>query len=120
MEKKNLGELGEDIALRHLLSKEYQLLSKNWRFKHKEIDLVMKDKENLVIVEVKTRKTNLHESQDEMIPRKKQQFLIAAADAFIMKHDINEETRFDVIIIHFDRNKPVINHIKDAFHPSLL
>ena len=120
MEKKKLGEIGEDIALRHLLSKGFQLITKNWRFKHKEIDIIMKDGDFLVIVEVKTRKTNQHEAPDEMIPRKKQRFLIAAAEAYIMEYDIEAESRFDVVIIHFEYDKPVINHIPNAFEPSLL
>ena len=120
MEKKKFGDMGEEMALNHLLSKEFQLITKNWRFKKKEIDIIMKDGNKLVIVEVKTRNTSHHESPDEMIPRKKQRFLIHAAEAYIMEYDMMEEVRFDVVIIHFENSKPVINHIKDAFHPSML
>ena len=50
-----LGKLGEELAVQFLVDKGYEILEKNWRNKHKEIDIVAKDGSELVIVEVKTR-----------------------------------------------------------------
>ncbi len=51
----NNGIRGEEIAIRYLESISYKILEKNWRFRHKEIDLIAMDKKQLVIVEVKFR-----------------------------------------------------------------
>ena len=54
-EHNELGKLGEELATQFLTEKGYEILEKNWRNKHKEIDIVAKDGNELVIVEVKTR-----------------------------------------------------------------
>lgn len=120
MEKKQFGDEGENIALRHLQSKGYKLLEQNWYYKKKEIDIIMEDGDELVVVEVKTRNTDYFESPNEMVKRRKQRYLIEAADAYITKKNIDKETRFDVVIVILKDGKAKINHIQDAFHPSLL
>ncbi len=120
MEKKKFGDEGENVALRHLQEKGYKLLDRNWYYKKKEIDIIMEDKDKLVIVEVKTRNTEYFESPNEMVKRRKQRYLIEAADAYVMKKDIDKETRFDVVIVIMKDGKAEINHIQDAFQPSLL
>lgn len=120
MDKQELGIIGEGIAQRHLISKGYTLIDKNWRYRNKEIDLIMKDGDEIVIVEVKTRAREDFESPRDLIKKKKQRFLIEAADAYLFKNSHDGETRFDVVIIYFENNKPIINHIEEAFQPNLL
>ena len=50
-----LGKKGEEIAAQYLSEKGYEILERNWRNRHKEIDIIAKDGNELVIVEVKTR-----------------------------------------------------------------
>ena len=59
-----LGKLGEELATQFLTEKGYEILEKNWRNKHKEIDIVAKDGNELVIVEVKTRQNDDHGNTD--------------------------------------------------------
>lgn len=53
--KDELGRRGERLAERHLLARGYRLIERNWRCRHGEIDLVVRDGDALVFVEVKTR-----------------------------------------------------------------
>ena len=112
-----LGKLGEDIAAQFLVDKGYEILERNWRNKHKEIDIIAKDGETLVIVEVKTRQSDDHGEPDLAVTRQKQTCLIYAANAYIFKNMLDVNTRFDIISIVFNQGKPIIDHIEDAFLP---
>ena len=116
-----LGRKGEQIALDFLQEKSYQLLERNWRFSHAEIDLILKDGEVLVFVEVKTRSYDFYGKPEESITPKKER-LIADAAAVYMEHIGHEwEIRFDIvsILLNEQKNKLVIEHFEDAFFPSL-
>ncbi len=112
-----LGKLGEDIAVQYLVDKGYEILERNWRNKHKEIDIIAKDGETLVVVEVKTRQSDDHGEPDLAVTRQKQTRLIYAANAYIFNNGLDVSTRFDVISIFFNNGSPVIDHIEDAFLP---
>ena len=113
----DLGKMGEDLAVQYLTDKGYEILERNWRNIHKEIDIIAKDGETLVIVEVKTRQTDEYGEPDIAVTRKKQRMLIAAANAYITRKGLDMETRFDIISIVFKDSEPVIDHIVDAFLP---
>ena len=112
-----LGKLGEELAAQFLTDKGYEILERNWRNKHKEIDIVAKDGNELVIVEVKTRQSDEHGNPDIAVTYQKQTRLIYAANAYIFSHNLDINTRFDIISIVFDDGKPIIEHIEDAFLP---
>ena len=112
-----LGKHGEELAVQYLTEKGYEILERNWRNKHKEIDLVAKDGETLVIVEVKTRQSDDHGEPDLAVTRQKQTRLIYAANAYIFKYNLDINTRFDIISIVIKDGNPVIEHIEDAFLP---
>ena len=112
-----LGNQGEEIAVQYLTDKGYEILERNWRNIHKEIDIIAKDGKVLVIVEVKTRQTDEYGNPDFAVTRRKQRMLIAAANAYISKNNIDVETRFDIISIFFRDGEPIIEHIEDAFLP---
>jgi len=117
-----LGELGENIAAEYLLGKGYKILERNWRFGHKEIDIIARDtgKNELVIVEVKTRKGKDMLLPGDLITMSKQRFLINAADAYIRWHANRTDTRFDVILIYFQNNGEYkLQHIPEAFYPTM-
>ena len=77
------------------------------------------DEDFLVIVEVKTRSTDFFGLPEEAVTNKKQKYLIRAADAYINIQDLHWEVRYDIIAIILEGNKQIINHIKDAFYPTL-
>ncbi|MGM0530982.1 MAG: YraN family protein [Bacteroidota bacterium] len=118
--KKTLGKIGEEIAVKFLRNKGLRILNINWVYLHKEIDIIAEDDDFLIMVEVKTRNISFVESPEEMIPMRKQKALIDAAEAYIMIHDIEKETRFDVIIVVFENKNPTIEHIEDAFQPGII
>jgi putative endonuclease len=117
-EKKNLGEIGEDVAARYLLRKGYKIKHRNWRFVHKEVDIIAEKDNQLVIVEVKARTDGGLASPEEMVGRKKQKFLVEATEAYIRKYEIDLETRFDVIFVFFSKEKPSVEHVEGAFYPT--
>ena len=112
-----LGKKGEEIAAQYLSEKGYEILERNWRNRHKEIDIIAKDGNELVIVEVKTRQNDEHGEPDLAVTRPKQTRLIYAANAYIFQNKLDINTRFDIISIVFKDGKPVIDHIQDAFCP---
>ena len=114
----SLGKLGEEIAAQFLLKKGYTILDRNWRNHHKEVDIVALDGKMLVIVEVKTRKSDEFGAPELAVNKRKQRLLISAANAYIYSHPLDLEVRFDIISIYFNDGNPVIEHIEDAFLPS--
>ncbi|KAB2868516.1 MAG: YraN family protein [Bacteroidales bacterium] len=118
-QQKNLGKLGEDLAVNFLHEKGYSILHRNWHYGHKEIDIIAMDNQMLVIVEVKTRATSFWEEPKEAVRRRKQKRIIDAADAYVQSLSINAEVRFDIVSVVINGKSPVIEHIEDAFYPTL-
>jgi putative endonuclease len=119
-EKHDLGRKGEELAIAHLRSVGYEILHTNWRFHHLEIDIVARDGDELVIVEVKSRGSNSYEHPLEAVSNKKIRFLVNAADAYITEHNIDMETRFDIVsVIFFSKNDFKLEHFKNAFYPTI-
>ena len=99
-----------------MIQKGFRLVETNWRFGKYEIDLIIKDKYELVIVEVKTRSYAIFEPPEESITFQKIRFLVDAAEQYIIENNIDAEIRFDVVSIKwFSDEKWEIEHIQDAF-----
>ena len=111
------GKQGEELAAQYLINKGYEILERNWRNIHKEIDIIAKDGTDLVIVEVKTRQTDEYGNPDVAVTKQKQWRLISAANAYVFQNRLDINTRFDIISIIFKDGEPVIEHIEDAFLP---
>ena len=116
---KELGNKGEEIAVAHLKSIGYEILHVNWFSQHLELDIVARDGNELVIVEVKTRGSDSYEHPLEAVSNKKIRFLVNAAEAYIQENDINLDTRFDVISIVFMGGKFDLEHFINAFYPPV-
>lgn len=112
-----LGKKGEEIAQQKLVSKGYKIVELNWTFKHKEIDIIAKDGEILVFVEVKTRTESYWGNPEEFVTKKKQKLLISAAETYINEKNFVGESRFDIISVILDNEGTHIEHIKEAFYP---
>lgn len=116
----DLGAKGEEIAFHYLLKKGYKIKKRNWRFAHYEIDMVALDKNELVIVEVKTRSAAIYEEPRDTISKQKIRFLTNAAQAYIEENEIDLETRFDVVFIKwYGEGKYDLEHIEGAFIPPV-
>ncbi len=119
-EKHDLGRKGEELAIAHLRSLGYEIRDVNWHFLHLELDIVALDGDELVIVEVKSRGSNSYEHPLEAMSNKKIRFLVNAADAYITEHNIDLETRFDVVsVIFFSKTNFKLEHFKNAFYPTI-
>ncbi len=110
-----LGKQGEQLAERFLIKNNYQILERNWQYKHLEVDIIAITDKYLVSVEVKTRKSDFVENLSEIVNKKKQKFLIEATNAYVKKHNIDREVRFDIIFITIKNGKYYLKHITDAF-----
>lgn len=113
----NIGPRGEAIAVRYLESKGYQILERNYRHKHAEVDIIAANDQFLVIVEVKSRTSLWFGAPEAAITAQKVEQLCLAAGFYQELKDIRKEIRFDVITVHFPKGKTArLRHIKDAFH----
>ncbi|MEE4197613.1 MAG: YraN family protein [Bacteroidales bacterium] len=115
-----LGKKGELVALKFLKSKQYVIRERNWRFRKNEVDLIAEKDNLLVVVEVKTRTSEYFENPKEAVTRKKQKYIIQATEAYIQEKDLDLEVRFDIVAVTIINGQISIEHIEDAFQPSLL
>ena len=99
--------------------KGFKILDINWKSGKLEVDIIARDKETLVIVEVKTRNTDAFEEPEDAVDMKKQKKLIRAANDYAFQRNISSEIRFDIVSIVLSGNEPEIEHIIDAFYPVL-
>lgn len=118
-EHNELGAKGEELAEQFLRNKQYQIISRNYRFKHLEIDLVAQEGNTLVVVEVKTRTSSYLAGPEITVGRAKQRKLIRAANHFLDEFDLSMEVRFDIVSIILNKNECTIEHIADAFYPLI-
>lgn len=116
-EHNEFGKWGESKAAEYLEHKGYSIVERNWRYRHKDIDIIAVKDDILAFVEVKTRRNNLFAEPESAVDWQKIKSLSLAANAFIKSHRIGAEVRFDIITITGDDNEHCINHIEDAFLP---
>ena len=114
-----LGKKGEALAATYLKQKGYEIIEQNWRNAKDEIDIVAIHDNFLVIVEVKTRSTDYFGEPSEAVTNIKQTYLIRAAEEYVIEKEIDLEVRFDIISIILKSNQHRINHIEDAFYPTI-
>lgn len=116
MDLKELGKKGEDLAVIKLKEIGYEILERNFFINHNEIDIVAKDGDELVFIEVKTRSVQTPgEPEDSLTEKKKIQFRKAAEGYLFVKNIENQVCRFDVIAIILDGEKEVYyKHYKDT------
>jgi len=119
MEKNNsseIGKKGEEIACNYLIEKGFEILEKNWRFKHLEVDIIATKDNLLIIVEVKYRSYTTYGEPEVFVNKQKQKFLIEAANRYVIDKNIDKEVRFDIIAISKKGDGFIIHHIEDAFY----
>ncbi len=115
---KSLGITGENIAVSYLIEHGYRIIERNWRFHHKEVDIIAADKSDIVFIEVKTRRNLQYGNPEDSVDHKKQEFLIEAAEEYINLNNIDDNIRFDIISVVLKQGRPSVNHIKNAFYPQ--
>ncbi len=119
MSKQNLflGSKGEETATALLKENGYKILHRNYKTKLGEIDIIARDRDTYVFIEVKTRRTARFGSPAEAVVRNKQRQISKAALSFLKANNLlQEKARFDVVsILWGPGGKPKAGLIKNAF-----
>jgi len=120
--QQQIGKIGEEAALKHLLKRGYLLLEHNWRHRRFEIDLIFLYKEQLIFVEVKTR--TYHPNLPTKLPgisEAQQNRIFEAAVAYAEQHQHQGEIRFDLItvLLASDGYLLEVEHLPNAFFPGM-
>ena len=111
-----IGKQGEIIAVKYLKKNRYKILHTNYRCKIGEIDIVAQNKENIIFIEVKTRRDNEYGYPSESVTYHKQRKISKVALHYLQKYDLFKyNVRFDVIEVWNEFLKPETNHILNAF-----
>lgn len=113
-----LGNKGEMLAARYLLDKGYVVHHYNWRSGHKEIDIIAQYRDTLVFVEVKSRSSEEYGCAADAVDNKKIQYLLRAAESYIIKNRIDLKYRFDIVTVVGNAEPYRIEHIEDAFYST--
>jgi putative endonuclease len=111
-----LGKQGEKQAIDFLQKQGYSILEVNWRYQHKEIDIVAEYDDELHVIEVKTRTSAIWQAIDEIVGISKQKNIIAAADAYVQQNNIDKSIVFDIIYIVKTGEQERIELIRNAFY----
>jgi putative endonuclease len=118
-ESHNLGKKGEDVASNHLKKAGFKILFRNWKWGKHEIDIIAENNDFIVFVEVKTRTDDYQMHPVTAINKEKQKSIIYAADGYLQRYSLDKESRFDIITIIKKGEDYQIDHIEDAFYPTL-
>ena len=118
MESYQQGIKGEEVAEKYLLQKGYQILVKNFHSSQGEIDIIAKDKDCLVFVEVKNYSYRSYGAPVGAVGRTKKKSIIHAAETYLYKNNIKDiYSRFDVVTIYRKYSgQRIIEHYQDAFY----
>lgn len=114
-----LGRRGELLAAEYLENKGYTVLDRNWRSGHKELDLVARSGNTLVVVEVKTRGSARFGNPEDAVDMRKIRRLVLATDAYLRLKCLDMNVRFDIVTIIDSGGKVTVEHIEDAFFPPI-
>ena len=114
-ERRRFGDWGEEYARRFLEGRGYSILETNYRGKYGEIDLIAREGECLVFVEVKSRRTGAFGRPEESVTEAKQQKLVQAALEYMQSKEMEEsEWRIDVVGIEAGGSRPRVRLVRNA------
>jgi putative endonuclease len=112
----SFGRRSERLAERHLKSRGYRIVARNFRAAGAEIDLVALDGDTLVFVEVKARRSTAAGTPAEAVDERKQRRLRRAASVFAARRRADgRPMRFDVVAIRGEGRGRTLEHLRNAF-----
>ncbi len=116
MPDNSTGKLAEDFTSDYLLEHGYEIVARNYHSRFGEIDIIAKDKDFIVFVEVKARKKNGLTNPFEAVTKSKQVKIIKTAQLFLLKNNFDLQPRFDVAAVHtIGQQIESIDYIRSAF-----
>ena len=115
--KQKFGKFGEDLAVRFLKKQGYRILQQNFRCRFGEIDIIAKDRDVLVFIEVKSRRTDAFGHPKTAVTKAKQEKISKTALHYLqLHHETDCRARFDVVTVNAaSAGKPDVEIIKNAF-----
>lgn len=110
------GAAGEDAAVAHLTGLGYSILDRNFKARVGEIDIIARDQQTTVFVEVKRREAVGHGTAAEFVSPSKRRKVVSAARIYAARHGLTDHLiRFDVIAIDVIEGREQLQHHKGAF-----
>jgi putative endonuclease len=116
-EARDLGRSGEEIAAAYLRRKKFRIVCRGFRFHKGEIDIIARDGDTLVFIEVKTRRNQDFGRPEDAVTPLKQNQIRRLAEAYLAMNNLADvPCRFDVLSLFWNEEEgPRVRHIKDAF-----
>lgn len=112
-----LGRIGENIIADYITKLGYKVVERNFACNQGEIDIIAKDKEELVVIEVKTRTDISYGEASEAVTNTKKRHLINSIKYYIYKQKLeNQPIRIDVAEVYINKGKVKVNYIKQAIY----
>nr|DAL06058.1 MAG TPA: UPF0102 protein [Caudoviricetes sp.] len=112
-----LGRIGENIIADYITKLGYKVVERNFECNQGEIDIIAKDKEELVFIEVKTRTDISYGEASEAVTNTKKRHLINSIKYYIYKQKLeNQPIRIDVAEVYINKGKVKVNYIKQAIY----
>lgn len=116
MNRRELGQAGEDAAWDHLRRAGYSLLARNLRTRAGEVDLIVTRGDTIVFVEVRGRSSSRFGTPLESVDRRKQARVARLAMEYVARNRIaDRRIRFDVVAVEWQDGRPTVNHLENAF-----
>jgi putative endonuclease len=111
-----IGNSGEHFAVSFLEQLGMVVLDRNYTYNHGEIDIVAKDGNELVFVEVKVRRSVQFGMPEESVTPAKQALIRRTAEGYVQEKNLDEiSCRFDVVAIRIEHGNKKLVHYKNAF-----
>lgn len=118
----SLGRRGEDVAAAYLAGLGWQIVARNWRTRAGELDIIARDGQWLVFVEVRARRAGRRGvvptagTPEESVTPRKQRQLIAMSEAYLFEFPFDGPVRVDIVALELAADGSVarLNHIRDA------
>lgn len=114
-DKIKTGARGENLAAEFLIEKGFEVVTRNFRYRNTEIDLIVKRDNWLVFVEVKTRSSSEFGEPEDFVDNYKSKNIFEAADEYIFSRDWRGHIRFDIVSVKIGE-KEEIEHFEDAIN----
>ncbi len=114
----NTGQRGERLAQRFLKRQGYKILATNYQNKLGEIDIIAQDRNTVVFVEVKTRRSTRFGLGKEAVDRHKQRQIVKVAQVYLKQHCPGQDVKVRFDVIGVDLEKEEIELIKNAFETA--
>lgn len=109
------GNKGEQLAVDFFAQQGFEIVRRNYRYRHAEIDLIVKKDNWLIFVEVKTRSSTAFGQPETFVDRSKARNIFSAAEEFIYATDWQGHIRFDIVSVTLG-NPPKVVHFEDAIN----